>query len=316
MTHAATPRPAKPVAASVVIPVLGHREALRHCLQALARQQLPRDTFEVIVVENGPIAGAAERIADLQAALADFPADRVLHEPRSGPYAARNLGLAAARADIIAFTDADCRPDADWLANGIGHLHAHPEAAAVAGAIHLFPISVLRRTGVELYELRHGFQQDKYVLLDGFGATANLFVRRAAFDRVGPFDPSLLSGGDREWGVRLTASGATIAYEPAAIVRHPARPTLRQLSRKISRVTDGDITLRHRNGWSRRRYARYCLGPLRPPVRTIWQARRDPVLRSDGEVLRYGLAFVTARWITVWCRLRRLSAWPRQSART
>lgn len=303
------------ILASVVIPVLDYRQSLRCCLDALADQRFARAAFELIVVDNGPDAGADERVAELEKMLVDFPCGRALHEARSGPYAARNLGLAVATADIIAFTDADCVPDSDWLATGIGYLTAHPGAAAVAGSIEVFTRSPRRRTAVELYELRHGFQQRKYVENDGFGATANLFVRRTAFDRIGSFDPSLPSGGDRDWGTRLRDSGVPVSYEPTAVVRHPARTTLRELGCKISRVAAGDLVLRHRNGWSRRRWVRYSMGPLRPPLRTIWRARQDPVLHSPTEVLRYGLAFLTARWITAWCRIRRLTAWPRPPAR-
>jgi hypothetical protein len=57
----------------------------------------------------------------------------------------------------------------------------------------------------------------------GPAATANCFVRRAAFRSVGPFDARLKSGGDRQWCRRAIASGHRLGYEPSAVVTHAAR---------------------------------------------------------------------------------------------
>src|SRR4051812_49763055 len=77
---------------SVVVPTCGRPELLGRCLAALDAQTLPRDTFEVIVIED---------------------------TGREGPASARNRGWRRARAPIVAFTDDDCLPDAGWLAAGV-----------------------------------------------------------------------------------------------------------------------------------------------------------------------------------------------------
>lgn len=296
--------------ASVIIPVLDHRAGLSRCLDALAQQRLRPDEFELVVVDNGPAEGAISRISEIEKMLVGFPNALVVRQPQEGSYAARNLGLAVARSAVLAFTDSDCLPEPDWLHAGVSYLERHPDFDAAAGSVEVFARQSRRRSGVELYELRHGFPQEKYVYAAGFGATANLFVRRATFERIGIFDATLRSGGDREWGYRLHAGGLLMAYVPDAVVKHPARTCLRELSTKINRITSGDAVLRQREGWSRLTWLRYALGPLRPPLRTVWRARQDPAMLSLGEVVRYGMAFIVARWVTVASRLRCLTNWP------
>ena len=87
---------------SVVVPVLNGARSLPALLDALTRQTLGRDRFELIVVDNGS--------RDRTAAIALAAGARVIGEPRRGRARARNTGVAAATAPAIAFTDADCVP--------------------------------------------------------------------------------------------------------------------------------------------------------------------------------------------------------------
>jgi hypothetical protein len=84
--------------------------------------------------------------------------------------------------------------------------------------------------------------------VDGYATTANLLVRRDVFLRVGPFDGTLLSGGDREWSMRRAAIGASLHYAPDVVVRHPARKTLAQLISKRRRTAGGERILEARHG--------------------------------------------------------------------
>jgi glycosyltransferase involved in cell wall biosynthesis len=92
---------------SVIIPV-NQDSRLADCLDALARQDLPREAMEVLVVDTS----ADRAMAPL---VAHYPA-RYLSHPGGGSYAARNLGVAWARGRFVAFTDADCVPPPGWLA--------------------------------------------------------------------------------------------------------------------------------------------------------------------------------------------------------
>jgi GT2 family glycosyltransferase len=200
---------------SVVIPVLNGAAVLPGCLDALAGQR-DAPPFEVIVVDNG------SRDATPRVAADHGVGARVLTEDARGPYAARNTGIAAARGDVVAFTDADCVPDPRWL--GVGAAAIDGGADLVGGAIvqRLSP----RPTVWERYDAAMYLAQDQYVLEQGFAATANLFVRVAVFARVGAFQPELVASGDQELCHRATAAGFRLVYEPSARIEHHPRRTL------------------------------------------------------------------------------------------
>lgn len=215
---------------SVVVPAFRDDGALRDCLDALRQQDVPRSWYELVVVNNAP-EPIAEDIAD--------KADAVLHESRPGSYAARNCGIQHARAPILAFTDADCRPREDWLRNAVAAIEAgNPR---VAGRIEL-TYQGDRLTWAEIYEKACAFDQEGYAA-GGAAATANMVAERSCFDRAGLFDASLMSGGDMEWGWRAASHGIPIAYAAEVVVRHPARHEIRQLLGKARRVARGTARL-------------------------------------------------------------------------
>lgn len=219
---------------SVIIPVHGHVTLLAKCLDALARQSVPPGDIEVLVVDNGGNPG----IEDVCAGHANV---RLLKEGTPGSYAARNRALPAARGEFLAFTDADCLPDPRWLEAGLARLTADPALGAVGGRIELFTGDPRRPTAAELYDLALSFPQERYVRDQHFAATANLLTRRKILDQVGPFDATLRSGGDQDWGVRAWKAGVRLAYAPEAVVRHPARRTFAELAAKTRRTHGGHM---------------------------------------------------------------------------
>jgi GT2 family glycosyltransferase len=217
--------------ASIIIPVFNQRQELMACLRALERQTCQPGRFEVVIVDNGsdPPIGSLD---------VTFPFARCVCEPKPGSYAARNRGIRSSRAALIGFTDADCLPAEDWIERGIRAVERLPGPGLVAGRIDLTYRNPEDLTTAELFESVVGFPQATYVQW-GFGATANLFTTRAAFDAVGLFDDRLMSGGDMEWGQRLRARGFSQTYTDDVRVSHPARLTLRQLLKKSMRVAGG-----------------------------------------------------------------------------
>jgi cellulose synthase/poly-beta-1,6-N-acetylglucosamine synthase-like glycosyltransferase len=107
---------------SVVVPAYNAERTLERCLQALHAQSLP--AYEILVVDDGSsdaTASIAERFA------------RVLRNTRAkGAGGARNTGALAATGEVIAFTDSDCVPNPDWLAN-IARALEEDGVGAVAG---------------------------------------------------------------------------------------------------------------------------------------------------------------------------------------
>jgi glycosyltransferase involved in cell wall biosynthesis len=166
----------------------------------------------------------------------------VAHQRPRGAYAARNTGLKVVTADSVAFTDVDCRPSADWIDRGI---QALTETPRVAGRIDLQLSG--RPSTAELVDAGRFFRQRRYVE-EGFGATANLFVRRSVFATVGAFDEALRSGGDYEFGQRCSRAGFPIRYDQNLVVSHSARASVRELLVKAERVGFGTGQLVRRGG--------------------------------------------------------------------
>ena len=229
----ATPDPRRVV--TVIIPTYNDPR-LPQCLQAVAALDEPTGwRIEVVVVDNRSDVPPRQLVESL-------PNATFIVESRRGSYAARNTGIAMATGEILAFTDSDCRPAQDWLVAAIGRLEVEPQLAAVAGRVRTSFERGRPRSPVEWWEAVEAFPQEWYVG-QGFGVTANLVVRRKAGESVGWFDAAAQSGGDRDFGRRLTDSGGRLAYAPDAAVSHPARTTWRELFTKGRRTAKGHARL-------------------------------------------------------------------------
>jgi glycosyltransferase involved in cell wall biosynthesis len=226
---------------SVIVPVLNNQTGIRALLAALARQTYDHERFEVIVADNGSSDLTPEVVEHARPALAPTELTLVFETEARGSYAARNKGFEAARGEIITFTDSDCLPAPEWIARGVAALLNEPCDLA-AGRVDM----TFRPGGPNVWEYidaSRKLNQKLYVEDAGFGATANLFVRRSAMDRGGAFRGELASGGDYEFGRRLTARGAKLIYAHHAVVAHPARATFREILHKTKRLAIGQKQL-------------------------------------------------------------------------
>lgn len=244
---------------SVIVPTYHDWKRLQKCLDALHKQTYPEHSIEVIVVNNDP----DDRPPDCFV-LTDN--QRVVSESKVGSYAARNCGITKAKGTIIAFTDSDCAPTPHWLEKAIpllllGH-------SRVGGHIQLFSTSNSKLTISESYEMLFAFNQQSLVTR-GTAMTANLFVRRDVFDRVGVFNDRLLSGGDSDWGMRASKMGYDIVYNPDAIVEHPTRARVNELFRKARRVTGSIRSVNNYGG----KYTWLTRG-FHPPIRKMASVMR------------------------------------------
>lgn len=237
------------VRVSVVIPTYRDWGRLRQCLGALSKQTMPASRVEIIVVDND----------DDPLPLADRPPGvRYVHEPEGFSYAARNAGLAAATGAIIAFTDSDCLPEPGWIQAGV---EATRTLDLAGGAISMF---FERDSVAARYDYAFGLRQAEYFRTWCTFVTANLFVRREAFEKLGSFNGALESGGDFEFCLRAGAAGLSLGFVPEAVVRHPARADLAELIRKTRRTARGVVEFRLRRHRSRADAWRSALRQLRP----------------------------------------------------
>src|SRR5919201_4454525 len=181
MTSAAVPfersEEASAPLVSVIVPVRNDRGAhLRTLLAALAEQTLPRTRLEIVIGDDGSTDGSTKDLPTADGWV------RVLSGPPRSSYAARNRAARAARAPVLAFCDSDCRPEPDWLEAGLAALE---DADLAAGRIRF--IVPERRTIWTLIDMDTTKDHEREVEI-GNAETANLFVRREVYERIGGFD--------------------------------------------------------------------------------------------------------------------------------
>jgi glycosyltransferase involved in cell wall biosynthesis len=195
--------------ASVVIPARNAAATLPLTLAALARQADPPE-HELIVVDDGS-TDATPEIA-LQAG-----AELLRTGGGEGPGAARNVGAARARGDVLVFVDADCEPEPDWLARLVAHAR---DADLVQG-------KVLPPDGM----IAGPFDRQLAIVSEyGLYQTANLAIRRELFERIGGFAPIVMPRRSKELGEdswlawRARRAGARTRFADDAVVRHAVFP--------------------------------------------------------------------------------------------
>ena len=215
------------LAISVVVPTFRRDDTLLRLLAALAKQDLPREQFEIVVVDD-----ACSQTTP--AAVAAFAAHepglrlRLLPGKSRGPATARNIGWRAAAAPLIAFIDDDAYPERpDWLRQGLS-VFADERVTAAVG-----------RVRVPADEPPTDFQRNVKRLETADFLTCNAFCRRAALERIGGFDPAFRVPfrEDSDLQFRLEAAGGTIARVPEAVVIHPAPPGRFAVSLRLQRYS-------------------------------------------------------------------------------
>ena len=211
---------------SVIIPHFNMPDALARCLASVAAQAFDGGV-EIIVVDNG------SRITP-EAVLARYPQVRYLVDPTPGPGPARNTGVAAARAPVLAFIDADCRAGDGWLHAAVSAVEAAGTRGVVGGDVCIDFADPAHLTPVEAYEAVFAYRQRLYIERQGFSGTGNLAMHRDVHAAVGPF-AGIGVAEDRDWGRRATAAGYRPVYVPAMRIYHPARPDLASLKIKWQR---------------------------------------------------------------------------------
>ena len=200
-------------AVSVVVPTCNRAGYLDVTLGSLAAQEAA-PAYEVIVVDDGTRDGTEDVAARHGARL-------LRPESGHGPNAARNTGIRAARAELVALVDDDVYAPPSWLAAMIEGATRHPEADALGGPI---------RARLEGPAPRGCGREDPPITSLDLGPadrevelvwSANMALRRAAFERVGPLDERFSTGGDEEeWLHRLRDSGGRVVYVAAAALDH------------------------------------------------------------------------------------------------
>jgi glycosyltransferase involved in cell wall biosynthesis len=202
--------------ASVVVPVRADPR-VRRLLSALAAQTVPRDSYEVIVIENG-----SADLADVDGA---YGFTRYTHLDQANSAAARNTGLRMARGHYLLLTDADCVPRPDWIGRITAALSTGEYAAAGGSIIKHEPRTWVQRHAITIVD---GQQAVSYLpaLQLPYIAGANAGFITAELRNAGGFDEDLRSGNDVDACYRLGLRGHRIGIAADAVVEHDDRSTV------------------------------------------------------------------------------------------
>ena len=224
---------------SVIVPIYNGEQDLPGLLKCLMAQHYPAQQVEYLLVDNG----SRDRTPALLAEAVNTFATKgltcnALSEPNiQSSYAARNVGICAAQGEFLAFTDADCYPDPNWLIE-LMQPFVDCTVGLVAGKISALP----GKTWIEQYSDCKDTLSQEHTLNHAFapyGQTANLGIRMEALKQVGLFRPHLTTGGDADICWRIQASCESVGPStcgiwqirsaPAAIIQHRHRQTLQEL---------------------------------------------------------------------------------------
>jgi len=254
-----------PADVTVVVPAYRAARTLPAAVAALLAQRTDL-VYEVVVVAS------ADRPADLPALPSDDRLRVLTRVPRLGAAAARNLGVGTATGRALAFTDADVVVPPDWLDRLVGA--SGDLAAVVAGSVRNGTPDSVAGTAEYLVQFLDLAPERPAATAD-HGATCNLLVPRALWERYGPF-PEDLGGGEDTLLTGAAHRDGRFRFAPDAPVTHLNRTTALAVlahqwafGRFTARLARRDPDLRY--GWLQRSVP---LAPLAAAGRLVSIARR------------------------------------------
>jgi glycosyltransferase involved in cell wall biosynthesis len=204
---------------SVVIPTRDRPDHIGKCVESV----LANDgvAFDLTVVDQSETSHTASEIKRFR----DDPRFRYIASATRGVSAARNVGVQQTTGDVVVFTDDDCRVPLDWLSQ-IRDALAAEDAGVLYGRVDLPEDRPLGSFAASFHPTNRRYSGELPSPTDPWGISANMAVRRDAFDRVGYFDEALGvggrfgSGGETDFTIRAIAAGETVSHVDGFAVVH------------------------------------------------------------------------------------------------
>jgi glycosyltransferase involved in cell wall biosynthesis len=237
-----------PVFLSIVTTVRNEEQHLGELLESLLLQEPP---FEVVLVD----AASRDRTVEIAEEFGRRHPGvlRLIRRPGSRGVG-RNTGVHGARGEFVAFIDGDCFADSQWL-HRLRSVLAH--GVVVAG--RTVTVGKPRYGSLERVELFQGGSDVTY-------PSCNLVYERAFFESLGGFDARFITAEDIDLNLRAVQAGATIRYEPDALVYHHMRGSFVRFLYQAFWNGYGrkQLTEKHGNLWPRYRVRRLLYGQRSP----------------------------------------------------
>ena len=291
MNTTTTTKPAPDIA--VIIPHYNDVDRLERCLNELMLNDI--GDAEILVVDNNS-PNPPDRLHDL------FPTVRFLCEKQKGAGPARNCGVAASRAPLLAFIDADCVPAKDWLATA---RHVAQLADLVGGRVDVFDETTPPRTGAQAFEKVFAFNFKRYIEVQKISGAGNLVTSRAVFEDVGPF--RTVVSEDTDWTRRAVAKGYRLAYADHLVASHPSHNDWPALRHKWKRLMQESFALAQSTQTPFKARIRWAVKALAMPASALVHLPKilfSPKLNGLGERLRGALILIRLRFLRMVWMLR------------
>ncbi len=236
--------------ACVIVPTKNRPGYLRTALQSLSALDVPAERYELLVVDDGP-SRATRAVAEQVARSARRRIGYVQRQGAPGLNSARNTGIVASDAPLLAFVDDDVEAPTGWVRELLDGRRRHRGYGVFGGPIRLrLEGSRLRMCGREpppLTTLDRGLHDTETDLVWG----ANMAIERDAFELAGEFDPGVPYGFDDDmWERRYRAAGGRIMYLARAWLVHRRNRRDARVHRLVREA--------YRRGWNLRAYSEHA----------------------------------------------------------
>ena len=225
---------------SIIIPAKNEEKLIRKCLLSLNQLEYPADKLEIIISDGLSKDNTVSVARELGAT--------VINNPKQTVSPGRNIGFEHAKGDLIAFTDADCVVDKNWLKNSLKYFDEDESVACVGGpnltpgdesnfgkAVgFVFDQPIFAAGSIHARELK---QVKEVMSIPG----CNAIYRRSVLTKVMPLDERMLTCDDTKLNREILDLGFKLLYTPDVIVLHYRRPTPMRLWKQFYRYAIGRL---------------------------------------------------------------------------
>lgn len=229
---------------SVIIPTHNRKEILVKLLKALFHQSVPKEHYEIVVVDDGSTDGTETFI---QSTLQSSPVEiRYFSQSNKGPAAARNLGIRQAKGDIVVIIGDDISVTSTFIEE---HEKSHSNHTdMLIGILGYITWSPELTVTPFMHWLENGGPQFSYYQIEQrtdvtddivcYFYTSNISFKKKLFENYGFFDEEFPYAAfeDTELGFRLRKAGLRLLYNKKAIAYHYHPMTLESVSRRMQKV--------------------------------------------------------------------------------
>jgi len=219
---------------SVVIIVRNMPDTIGDCLESLLDQTVPKDKYEIIVVDNNSTDNTREIVRK-------YPVKLVSEEKVGNFGGARNMGITNSKGEIVAFIDADCIAEKDWIQKMLTLHSSFPRIAGHGGSnSNPYPENKVART---IACAQNGdWSPDAPRRVADFLPGCNCSYRKEVLLQVGMF-PEGTASEDILIGAKIRRTGQLLLFDPVLIVEHDFDRTLNKLAQKEERCGRGHFNM-------------------------------------------------------------------------